>query len=420
MTRSPAHSLVDKRRIPSVEWRDRRVGHPGRLRGAPACRGPARVRHPIGHRRIAAGAAGSETRRVHDHAQDATGHRPGTTTAAGTPASSGRSPGSCCSSSSSATSWAPASTRWSASSPARSAARCGCRCWSPSCSRMLTAASYAELVTKYPRAGGSAVFAERAYRSRLVSFLVGYCMLAAGVTSAAGLALAFGGDYLGRLPRRAGRARGGRLPRARRPAQRPRHQGVGAGQRGHDRHRGLRAGARGDPRCAGPRPGRRRRRPGDRVPRRRLGHLRRAGRLAAGLLLLRRLRDLRERRRGGPRRPPGLPAGAVRGAAGRRRGLPARGPGRLDRPGPRRARRLDGAAARGRPGRRRRRPRPAVQRHRADRRGQRRPADHDHVQPAGVRHGRAGAAPPPAGAGAARAAHAVGRHRRHHRSSRSA
>ncbi len=62
---------------------------------------------------------------------------------------------------------------------------------------MLTAASYAELVTKYPRAGGSAVFAERAYRSRLVSFLVGYCMLAAGVTSAAGLALAFGGDYLG-------------------------------------------------------------------------------------------------------------------------------------------------------------------------------------------------------------------------------
>jgi len=61
---------------------------------------------------------------------------------------------------------------------------------------LLTAASYAELVTKYPRAGGSAVFAERAYRSRLVSFLVGFSMLAAGVTSVAGLALAFGGDYL--------------------------------------------------------------------------------------------------------------------------------------------------------------------------------------------------------------------------------
>ena len=61
---------------------------------------------------------------------------------------------------------------------------------------LLTAASYAELVTKYPRAGGSAVFAERAFRRPVVSFLVGYCMLAAGVTSAAGLSLAFAGDYL--------------------------------------------------------------------------------------------------------------------------------------------------------------------------------------------------------------------------------
>ncbi|RJK96020.1 APC family permease [Vallicoccus soli] len=62
---------------------------------------------------------------------------------------------------------------------------------------LLTAASYAELVTKYPRAGGAAVFAQRAYGRPLVSFLVGFCMLAAGVTSVAGLALAFGGDYLG-------------------------------------------------------------------------------------------------------------------------------------------------------------------------------------------------------------------------------
>jgi APA family basic amino acid/polyamine antiporter len=61
---------------------------------------------------------------------------------------------------------------------------------------LLTAAFYAELVTKYPRAGGSAVFAERAFRRPVISFLVGYCMLAAGVTSAAGLSLAFAGDYL--------------------------------------------------------------------------------------------------------------------------------------------------------------------------------------------------------------------------------
>ncbi len=64
---------------------------------------------------------------------------------------------------------------------------------------LLTAASYAELVTKYPRAGGSAVFAERAFKRPLLSFLVGFAMLAAGVTSAAGLALAFGGAYLGQF-----------------------------------------------------------------------------------------------------------------------------------------------------------------------------------------------------------------------------
>ncbi len=61
---------------------------------------------------------------------------------------------------------------------------------------MLTAASYAELVTKYPKAGGAAVFAERAFKRPWISFLVGFSMLAAGVTSAAGLSIAFAGDYL--------------------------------------------------------------------------------------------------------------------------------------------------------------------------------------------------------------------------------
>jgi len=60
---------------------------------------------------------------------------------------------------------------------------------------MLTAGSYAELVTKYPKAGGAAVFAERAFKHPMVSFLVGFCMLAAGITSAAGLAIAFSGEY---------------------------------------------------------------------------------------------------------------------------------------------------------------------------------------------------------------------------------
>jgi amino acid transporter len=64
---------------------------------------------------------------------------------------------------------------------------------------LLTAGSYAELVTKYPHAGAASVFASKAFKSPLVSFLVGFCMLAAGVTSAAGLSLAFAGDYLSAL-----------------------------------------------------------------------------------------------------------------------------------------------------------------------------------------------------------------------------
>jgi amino acid transporter len=62
---------------------------------------------------------------------------------------------------------------------------------------LLTAGSYAELVGRFPRAGGASVYAQEAFGRPLLSFLVGFSMLAAGVTSAAGLALAFGGDYLG-------------------------------------------------------------------------------------------------------------------------------------------------------------------------------------------------------------------------------
>lgn len=61
---------------------------------------------------------------------------------------------------------------------------------------LLTAGSYAELVTKYPRAGGAAIFAERAYRMPLLSFLMGFFMLCAGLANTAVLALAFA-DYLG-------------------------------------------------------------------------------------------------------------------------------------------------------------------------------------------------------------------------------
>lgn len=64
---------------------------------------------------------------------------------------------------------------------------------------LLTAASYAEMVTRYPRAGGAAVYAERAFGTKVVSFLVGICMLAAGIVSASALSVAFAGDYFGAL-----------------------------------------------------------------------------------------------------------------------------------------------------------------------------------------------------------------------------
>jgi amino acid transporter len=60
----------------------------------------------------------------------------------------------------------------------------------------LTAGSYAELVTKYPRAGGSGLYSMKAFGSPLVAFLVTFTVMASGVTSASALARAFGGDYL--------------------------------------------------------------------------------------------------------------------------------------------------------------------------------------------------------------------------------
>ncbi|MFJ8668878.1 APC family permease [Streptomyces sp. NPDC093600] len=60
---------------------------------------------------------------------------------------------------------------------------------------LLTAASYAELATKYPRAGGASHYATRAF-GPVVGFIAGFCMLAAGVVSVAALARGFGGEYL--------------------------------------------------------------------------------------------------------------------------------------------------------------------------------------------------------------------------------
>ena len=61
---------------------------------------------------------------------------------------------------------------------------------------IFTAASYAELVTKYPQAAGAALYVNRAFRSPSFTFIVAFAVMSSGLASAATLATAFGGDYL--------------------------------------------------------------------------------------------------------------------------------------------------------------------------------------------------------------------------------
>ena len=61
---------------------------------------------------------------------------------------------------------------------------------------LLTACAYSELVTKYPRAAGAALYVNKAWRQPLFTFLVAFTVMCSGLTSASTLARAFGGDYL--------------------------------------------------------------------------------------------------------------------------------------------------------------------------------------------------------------------------------
>ncbi|RJK96511.1 APC family permease [Vallicoccus soli] len=61
---------------------------------------------------------------------------------------------------------------------------------------LLTATSYVELVSKYPRAAGAALYANRAFGLPLLTFLVAFAVMCSGLTSAGAAARAFGGDYL--------------------------------------------------------------------------------------------------------------------------------------------------------------------------------------------------------------------------------
>ncbi|MDQ4049778.1 MAG: APC family permease [Actinomycetota bacterium] len=60
---------------------------------------------------------------------------------------------------------------------------------------VFTACAYAELVTKYPRAAGAALYVNRAYRLPFLTFMVAFAVMASGITSASTLSRAFAGDY---------------------------------------------------------------------------------------------------------------------------------------------------------------------------------------------------------------------------------
>jgi APA family basic amino acid/polyamine antiporter len=61
---------------------------------------------------------------------------------------------------------------------------------------LLTAFSYAELVTKYPRAGGAAVYVHSAFKIPFFTFVIAFAVMCSGIASAATLSRAFAGDYL--------------------------------------------------------------------------------------------------------------------------------------------------------------------------------------------------------------------------------
>ncbi|MET7448158.1 APC family permease [Streptomyces sp. NPDC017201] len=62
---------------------------------------------------------------------------------------------------------------------------------------MLTAASYVELVGKYPRAAGAALYAQKAFKVPFLTFVIAFMVMCSGLSSASAAALAFSGDYLG-------------------------------------------------------------------------------------------------------------------------------------------------------------------------------------------------------------------------------
>jgi APA family basic amino acid/polyamine antiporter len=60
----------------------------------------------------------------------------------------------------------------------------------------MTAFSYLELVGKYPRAAGAALYTNRAFGLPFLTFMVAFAVMCSGITSASSAAVAFGNTYL--------------------------------------------------------------------------------------------------------------------------------------------------------------------------------------------------------------------------------
>ncbi|MFI9543843.1 APC family permease [Streptomyces sp. NPDC052016] len=61
---------------------------------------------------------------------------------------------------------------------------------------ILTAASYVELVGKYPQAAGAALYTQKAFQVPFLTFIISFMVMCSGLSSASAAARAFSGDYL--------------------------------------------------------------------------------------------------------------------------------------------------------------------------------------------------------------------------------
>ncbi len=64
---------------------------------------------------------------------------------------------------------------------------------------LFTATAYLELVGKYPKAAGAALYTHKAFGIHLLTFMVAFTVMSSGLTSAAAASRAFGGTYLQQL-----------------------------------------------------------------------------------------------------------------------------------------------------------------------------------------------------------------------------